>query len=312
MSNLFLTGASGFVGSALLSKLLSYGHNVVTLTRSPLRLPNDSRHTSIFGDLLNLDSIDFSFLRSIDAVIHSAGRAHVMNENSMSSHTLYSDINYRATLKIARYAAQFGVKRFIFISTIKVNGEFTHIGQRFHSSDSVSPLDFYSISKYRAELALRSIACEYGMEYVVVRPPLIYGPGCKGNFALLKTLVTLRVPLPLKGINNSRSLISLDNLISFILLLADRDSSPKAKNNTFLISDSISYSTPRLVHLIAKSLSLTDPSFYFPPSLLSGLLSAIGKQQVWQRLSSSLLVDSSSCQSLLGWKPPFEFLDQQI
>ena len=312
MSRLFLTGASGFVGSALLHQLLMVGHDVTCLSRNPSNSSSHPRKSTIIGDLLNLDDVDFGFLNSIDTVIHSAGRAHVMNEKLIDAQDLYFKVNYLSTVELALRAAQYGVKRFIFISTVKVNGESTPPGIRFQSTHPAQPLDFYSISKYRAERSLMPISREYGMEFVIIRPPLIYGPRCKGNFATLKTLVMSRLPLPLEGIDNSRSLISLDNLISFILLLVDRQSSPKASGEIFLVSDMHDYSTSSLVRLIAESMCLPDPRFTLSPYLLSKCFKGVGLAGTWQRLSSNLLVDSSPAYELLGWSPPFDFLEQVL
>lgn len=312
MSSIFLTGASGFVGSALLRKLSIIGHDVKYLSRDSSKCSFSYRKQPVFGDLLRLDAIDFDFLSSIDTVIHSAGRAHVMNENCIDAQDLYFKVNYLSTAALALCAAQHGVKRFIFISSVKVNGESTPPGIRFQATDPASPLDLYSISKYRAERSLMSISHEYGMEFVIIRPPLIYGPRCKGNFATLKKLVMSRLPLPLDGINNSRSLIGLDNLISFILLLVDRRSSPKATGEVFLVSDVQDYSTSSLVRLIAESLSVHDLNFCLSPYLLSKFCKGLGLTATWQRLSSNLLVDSSPVYELLGWSPPFDFLDQEL
>jgi len=215
----------------------------------------------------------------------------------------FREVNTYGTLNLAQQAADAGVKRFIFISSIKVNGESTELGSPFTPDDSYIPIDPYGLSKYEAEVGLRKIAAETGMEVVIIRPPLVYGPGVKANFAAMMKWVSRGVPLPLGGIKkNRRSLVSVDNLVDLIITCIDH---PKAANQTFLVSDNEDVSTTALLKNIAKSLNIPSHLLPVPASWFNLASQLIGKPTIAQRLCGSLQVDISKTMALLDWKPPY-------
>jgi UDP-glucose 4-epimerase len=294
MPNILLTGGSGFLGTALLQNDFFKQALVVGRTRP--------KHCQRFSQV-NLDAncVLTNTLRDIDIVVHVAAKAHVMNEKSVSPIEDYRDINTSATLNLAEQAAKAGVKRFIFISTIKVLGNQTVGGRRFISEDRLNPQDPYSISKAEAEMGLKKIMQQSDMEVVIIRPPLVYGQGVKGNFASLLKLASLSVPLPFGSIENRRSLVSVENLVDLICTCLDH---PNAKNQTFLVSDDYDISTSELYRLIAKAGGYNSRIFWFPRSLLWLCLVLIGKKAVYERLFGSLEVDIEFTKLHLNWKPP--------
>lgn len=302
MPNILLTGGSGFLGTALLQSDFFKQALVVGRTR-----PKQCRKFS----LVNLDAscVLTDTLRDIDIVVHVAARAHVMNEKSVNPLDVYRDINTLATLNLAEQAARAGVKRFIFISTIKVLGNQTVRGRRFTNEDPLNPQDPYSISKAEAEMGLKKIMDQSDMEVVIIRPPLVYGQGVKGNFASLLKLTSLSVPLPFGAIENRRSLVSVENLVDLICTCLDH---PNAKNQTFLVSDDYDMSTPELYRLLAKTGGYNSRVFWLPRSLLWLGLSLIGKKGVYERLFGSMEVDIDFTKSHLNWKPPFKVKDSIV
>ena len=296
MPNILLTGGSGFLGTALLQNDLFRQALVVGRTR-----PKQCRHFS----LVNLDAccVLTDTLRDINIVVHVAARAHVMNEKSVNPLDVYRDINRLATLNLAEQAAKVGVKRFIFISTIKVLGNQTIGGRRFTSQDPLKPQDPYSISKAEAEMGLKKIMGHSDMEVVIIRPPLIYGEGVKGNFASLLKLASLSFPLPFGDVKNRRSLVSVENLVDLICTCLEH---PNAKNQTFLVSDDYDMSTPELCRLIAEAGGYNSRIFWIPEKLLWLCLVLIGKKAIYKRLFGSLEVDIEFTKSQLNWKPPHD------
>ena len=294
MPNILLTGGSGFLGTALLQNDFFKQALVVGRTRP--------KHCQRFS-LVNLDAncVLTDTLRDIDIVVHVAAKAHVLNEKSVNPIEDYRDINTSATLNLAEQAARVGVKRFIFISTIKVLGNQTVGGHRFTSEDPLNPQDPYSISKAEAEMGLKKIMDQSDMEVVIIRPPLVYGQGVKGNFASLLKLASLSVPLPFGSIANRRSLVSVENLVDLICTCLDH---PNAKNQTFLVSDDYDMSTPELCRLVAKAGGYNSHIFWFPGNLFWLCLVLIGKKAVYERLFGSLEVDIEFTKSHLNWKPP--------
>lgn len=278
--SLLITGGSGFVGTALVKRLGD--QSIYLATRSDFASWNKA-------------------LIGITSIIHLAARVHVMHENADDPLAEFRTINVENTLNLARQAAAVGVKRFVFLSSIKVNGEQTKPGHAFTEADKPAPQDPYGISKMEAEQGLRKIAQETGMEVVIIRPPLVYGPGVKANFAALIQTVQKGWPLPLGAIHNQRSLIGLDNLVDFILTCTTH---PLAANETFLISDDHDISTTELVQGLAKAAG--KKSWLIPvPSwllLLSGRL--LGQRAAIHRLCGNLQVDISKAKQLLGWTPP--------
>jgi nucleoside-diphosphate-sugar epimerase len=232
-----------------------------------------------------------------------------MNDQVSDPLSEFRLVNRDATLVLARLAAEVGVKRFVFLSSIKVNGEMTMPGHSFKPDDIRVPDDPYGLSKYEAEQGLLALAKETHMEMVIIRPPLVYGVGVKANFASMMKWVGKAVPLPFGAIHNQRSLVALDNLVSFIILCADREKSPKAANQVFLISDGEDVSTTQLLHKVSQALNHHAPLSKrawlvpMPVTIMTFFAKILGKEDVANRLFGSLQVDSSKARDLLGWKP---------
>jgi nucleoside-diphosphate-sugar epimerase len=237
----------------------------------------------------------------IQVVVHAAARVHVMREEAVDALAEFRDINVQGTLKLARQAAESGVKRFIFISSIKVNGECTPTGKAFKADDLPSPMDPYGISKYEAEEALKHLGRETGMEVVIIRPPLVYGPGVKGNFMSLLGWLRRGIPLPLGAVRNRRSLVSIENLISLIVTCIDH---PAAANQVFLVSDGEDLSTSQLLNRLSRAFGRRARLLPVPEWLLKLVASMFGMQAVAQRLCGSLQVNIDKNRELLGWLPP--------
>ena len=316
--NIFLTGATGFVGSALLRYFVADGDELSALVRNEAVVLPDGVQ-KVVGDLAGLvdmnglpsrsaprNDMRLSFamtMQEVDVVVHAAARAHIMREELADPLAEYRKVNRDATLTLARLASESGVKRFVFLSSIKVNGESTRPGHSFLPNDSFVPTDPYGLSKYEAEQGLLKIAEETGMEVVIIRPPLVYGPNVKGNFASMVNWVKKGVPLPLGAVHNLRSLVALDNMVDFIALCADREKSPKAANEIFLISDGADVSTSELLRKVALSQGVKPRLLPVPVSLMTFAAKILGKGVVADRLFGNLQVDSSKAQELLGWQP---------
>lgn len=238
-------------------------------------------------------------LQGVDAVVHCAARVHQMGDGQ-SALPLYRETNVAGTLQLARQAAQAGVKRFVFLSSVKVNGESTQPGQPFQPTISTLPDDPYGLSKYEAEQGLLQLAQETGLEVVIIRPPLVYGPGVKANFRAMMRWVNQGIPLPLAAINNQRSLVFVDNLADLILLSLRH---PQAAGRVWMVSDNHDVSTAELLTDIAAALGVKCRSWSLPPAILKTVARLSGKSAVADRLLGSLQVDISETEQLLGWKP---------
>jgi UDP-glucose 4-epimerase len=230
-------------------------------------------------------------------VVHLAARVHVMREAAADPLTEFRKINVAGTLNLARQAAGAGVRRFVYLSSVKVNGE----AGGYTENDRPVPEDPYGVSKHEAEVGLLEIAAETGMEVVIIRPPLVYGPGVRANFRALARAVGRGLPLPLGAIRNRRSLIALDNLVDFILVCMTH---PAAANEIFLISDGEDLSTPELVRRLARAMGRPARLIPVPPVLLLAAAALFGKREIATRLVQSLQVDISKARRLLGWSPP--------
>lgn len=296
-----LTGMSGFVGQALLPRLLNKENNI----RAAVRNPNKTRGGQVF--LFPIDNICKNqnweiIVRGADTVIHCAARVHIMDDSSSNPLDEFREVNTYGTLNLARQAADAGVKRFIFISSIKVNGESTEPNFPFKPDDVFIPTDPYGLSKYEAEIGLREIAKVTGMEIVIIRPPLVYGPNVKANFSSMMKWVYKGVPLPLGGLkHNKRSFVSVDNLVDLIITCIDH---PKAANQTLLVSDNDDVSTTGLLQNMATALSVPNRLIPVPASWFNVASRIIGKPAIAQRLCGSLQVDISQTKDILGWTPP--------
>ncbi|MDH0447940.1 SDR family oxidoreductase [Shewanella sp. GD04112] len=302
---ILLTGATGFVGSAVLFKLLEEKEVAIrTYGRRSLSALGNSRNLSIeqiCGPITSDTDYSLAF-KDISVVIHCAARVHLMQDDESNPLLLYREVNTEGTLNLAKQAVNAGIKRFIFVSSIKVNGESTELGKSFTYSDIRSPQDPYGVSKSEAEHHLIELSKETGLELVIIRPTLVYGPGVKANFASLMNLVSKGIPLPFGCITqNKRSLVSVTNLVDLIITCIDH---PKAANQVFLVSDDHDVSTSEMVHEMAKALD--KPSMQLPIPIwcykLAGKL--FNKSDVVDRLTGSLQVDISHTKQTLGWKPP--------
>lgn len=293
MTKILLTGGSGFLGTALL------GHSSFFNVTSIGRTCPKKCFTHEFMDLNSTNDYT-KVLQNIDVIVHAAGRAHVMKESSKDPRRAYREINTFASLNLAKQAADAGVKRFVFISTIKVLGEKTLGVNRFRHDDDPAPFDNYAISKNEAEIGLKELCSKSSMEFVIIRPPLIYGPGVKGNFASLLSIMSLPLPLPFAGIQNKRSLVSLDNIVD---LIANCLEDPRAKNQTFLVSDDNDLSTSELLSLIAIAKGRRGNLFKIPKAILRSVFFILGKKSTYERLYTSMRVDISHTKKQLGWLP---------
>lgn len=296
--NVLVTGANGFVGEYLTNYLEEKGHIVFRGVRKSERVTDRS-----YGNLENLNQKEDwdSFFKNIDAIVHCAARVHVMNETSSDPLEEFRKANVNSTRVLATKAKQYGIRKFIFLSSIKVNGEVTPRDVPYSETDEPKPQDPYGISKYEAEEVLKEISKTGEMEVIVLRPPLIYGPGVKGNIKRLVKLIK-RIPIiPLGGIKNKRSMISLKNLSSII----ERGINKTLDQNysLFLVSDNSDVSTSSLIQLLAKSIDKRVYLLPIPVKLLSFTLNLLGKTNFNQRLFGSLIVDSNLVRKKLNWVP---------
>lgn len=291
-----VTGANGFVGGALVVRLMQEGHETIAAVRS-----NPQSDQTLVGEIG--PQTDWSqALSGCHVVVHTAARVHHLRENAADPVEEYRRVNVAGTLALARQAASASVQRFVFLSSIKVNGESTEVGQPFTADDVPVPKDPYGISKQEAEHLLLQIAAETGMEVVIIRPPLIYGPGVKANFESMMRWLVRGVPLPLGAVrSNRRSLVSLDNLVDLLVTCIDH---PAAVNETFLVSDGVDLSTADLLRRVGNAIGRPARLLPVPPVLLRAAAMLLGKGDMVQRLLGDLQVDISHTCKTLGWKPP--------
>ncbi len=295
-----VTGANGFVGSALCARLLRDGAALRGAVRSLSSQP-DGVEVIAVGELSS--ETDWTVaLRSVGQVVHLAARVHIMNDKSSDPLAEFRRVNVEGTANLARQAAAAGVRRFVYLSSIKVNGEFTQEGRPFSADDAPAPADPYGVSKHEAEQTLRQIAAYTGMEVVIIRPPLVYGPGVKANFESMMRWLARGVPLPLSAVTqNRRSLVALDNLVDLIVTCLTH---PAAANQTFLVSDGEDLSTAGLLKWMGVALGHPARLFYVPPSMLKLGAQAVSKPGIYQRLCGSLQLDIAKTRQLLDWTPP--------
>lgn len=301
MTRVLVTGAGGFVGRALFPALLAAGHDVAAAVReSGAAAAPEGTDPRPVGDI-GPDTDWSGALAGIEAVVHLAARVHVMEERAADPAALYRRVNAAGTRRLAEAAAEAGVRRLVFLSTVKVNGEAT-AGAPFREGDPPAPRDDYARSKLEAEEALASVAARRGLETVVVRPPLVYGPGVKGNFLSLLGLCRRAPPLPLAAVDNRRSLIYLGNLCDALVRCLTE---ANAAGETFLVRDGDDLSTPELVRRLAAALGRPSRLFPVPAALLRAAGAVTGKSATVARLLDSLVVDDGKIRRVLGWAPPF-------
>jgi len=299
-SQVLITGANGFVSSALYPALGAAGYAV----RRAVRHIGDGDRPN--PETIPIGEIDGSTnwteaLRDVEFVVHLAARAHVLRETAVDSLAAYRRINVEGTKRLAEQAATAGVRRLVFLSSVKVNGERTS-GRPYRGDDTPRPEDAYGVSKWEAEQALRAVERERRLEIAILRPPLVYGQGVKGNFLRLMKLVARGWPLPLTSVYNQRSIIYVGNLVDAIVACIRE---PSAAGQTYLVSDGTDVSTPELVSCIARALGVSPRLFPFPPSLLTLAATLVGKREEARRLLGSLQVDSSRIRRELGWRPRY-------
>lgn len=301
MKNVLVTGANGLIGNALCRRLLAKGWHV----RGAIRFPSKKAALPLGVDTVEIGSIGPSTewepaLEGIDTVVHLAARVHVMKAGTADPIAAYRNINVAGTKHLAHLASSKEVRRFVYVSSINVNGEGR--ADPYTEADQPAPVDLYGISKFEAEQELQSIADKTGLELVIVRSPLVYGPEVKANFLQLVKLINRGVPLPFAGVRNHRSMIFLENLVDALLICLTH---PGAVGNTFLVSDGKDISTPELVQKISSALGKTPRLYPFPPKVLHLLAKALGRSRAASRLLDSCTVDSSKIHTELDWKPPF-------
>jgi nucleoside-diphosphate-sugar epimerase len=294
-----VTGARGFVGRAMVTALARRG----TAVRGAVRALESDQAPGGFMAIGDMGpATDWSpLLHGVGTVVHLAARVHMMQDRAADPLAAFRAVNVEATLNLVRQAAAAGVGRFVFVSSVKVHGERTLPGHPFTERDAPNPMDPYGVSKLEAETGLQRLAADSGLELVIVRPPLVYGPGVGANFAALLHAVRQRWPLPLGAMDNARSLVALDNLVDFLLTCITH---PKAANQTFLVSDGQDLSTPDLVRGLAQAAGVSARLLPVPVWMLKTVAGALGKGAALQRLSDNLQVDISKGRALLGWVPP--------
>jgi nucleoside-diphosphate-sugar epimerase len=295
-----ITGSHGFVGHALASAMSNAGDRLRLAARTPLAVPGFNAEGVVIGTISpTTDWIEP--LRGIQAVVHLAARVHVMDDLAKDPLEAFRTVNTQGTLRLAQQAADAGTKRFVFVSTVKVLGERSGASEALTERSAPAPFDPYAISKHEAEIGLREIAAHTGMEVVIIRPPLVYGPGVKANFAALMGAIARGWPMPLGALDNRRSLVALDNLVDFIRTCLAH---PFAANECFLVSDDEDLSTTALLRRLGLAMGRPARLLPVPPALLRASATLLGRRAIADRLCDNLQVDITKARTLLGWTPP--------
>ena len=299
-NKILITGATGFVGSHLLQMALAQNREVIC----PIRASKHATSHSRASQIQNIDrQTDWQpHLNNVHTVIHCAARVHVMNDTATDPLTAFREVNLYGSLRLAEQAAAAGVRQFIYLSSVKVNGEMTIDGQAFSENDPPLASDPYGISKQEAEAALLELGQRSGMAITIIRPPLVYGKGVAANFLSLLIWVKKQIPLPLGSIHNQRSFVFVKNLCDFILHCVQ---DPRAFNQIFLVSDGRDLSTTELLQEAAKALEVPSRLLPFPVSLMTFAAKLIGKKNITDRLCQSLRIDSQKAQKQMMWTPPY-------
>lgn len=310
-NKILVTGASGFIGRALSTELFRLGCDVLGTARNSVVHSSSQLYAPLAVGEIGRTTNWLNVLCGVDSVVHLAARVHVMRDTAIDPMDAFRQVNVIGTLNLARQAAVSGVRRFIYLSSIKVNGEATEFshsnlfpnGKRscFREDGDIAPQDGYALSKWEAEQGLWQIAQETGMEIVIIRPPLVYGPGVKANFHTMMQWLYKGLPLPLGAIQNKRSLIALDNLVDLIITCLDH---PAAANQVFLAGDGEDIATPELLRRLGLALGRPARLLRIPVSLLKASATLLGRRDIAQRLCESLQVDITKARNVLGWNPP--------
>jgi UDP-glucose 4-epimerase len=303
MEKILITGANGFVGRVACEEFSARGFSVVAAVRT------EALESRPDAKVISVGSIDAktdwtSALTGCSTVLHLAGRAHILNEDSTNALEKFRATNVDGSIQLARSAAEHGVRRFVFVSSIGVHGQYR--GLPFNERDTPQPFDAYAISKLEAEIALRDLAAETGLEIVIVRPPLVYGPGCPGNFRRLLKLIDSGMPLPFGSIKCKRSFVSVWNLVDFLIRCV---SHPEAGGETFLVSDLSDVTLPELIRMLAAGMKRRALLLPVNEKLLSVAARALGKDKVYEKLCGPLNVNSAHAAGMLGWTPPVSLVD---
>jgi nucleoside-diphosphate-sugar epimerase len=297
---MLVTGATGFIGTRLCEWLVSEGHSVIGVSRSGAGSVPGVDYRAV--DVADPNALS-GCLGSVDCIVHLAGRAHMLNKQGDTA-DLYRAVNCDATLALARMAMAAGVRRFVFVSSIGVNGNESG-DQRFTETSVPQPVAPYARSKLDAEHGLQALVQSEGMELVIIRPPLVYGAQAPGNFRTLLNVVDKGIPSPFGLVRNARSLVSVDNLVRLIALASQH---PKAAGHLFLASDGTDVSTPQILSALAQGMQKRQWSIPVPPLMLGGLLKLMGKGDMYTQLCGSLTVDCSKARELLGYQPDSDTL----
>lgn len=298
---ILITGSNGFVGSALCIELLKRNFNIVATVRELNKKTINSSNLKIIsiGDI-NGETDWSEALKGVSTIIHCAARVHVMSETVSNPHKEYMDVNFHGTRRLAEQAVLHGINKFIFLSTIKVNGDETKGNYAFTNNDPVNPIGSYAISKYCAENFLLELAHKKILDIVIIRTPLIYGAGAKGNLDKISALISKGFPLPFASISNGRSLIALKNLVDILICCIDNY---EANGKILLVSDGFDLSTPSLINHISKAMGHKIVLFKFPVFLLLILGFIFNKSAQVNRIVGSLRIDDSYTRELLNWHP---------
>jgi nucleoside-diphosphate-sugar epimerase len=300
---ILVSGANGFIGRALCPFLSSLGYQVVSAVRRP---------SGIQDEYVTKDEASWKLaLDGCTCIVHLAGLTNIKTKNQSDLSQAFHAANVNTTIALAERAIKYGVRRFVFMSTIKVNGEQTKQGCSFKYDDQPMPHDPYAVSKYEAEQELFEYSKRSGLEIVVIRPPLVYGPGVKGNFAALVRCIKWGLPLPLGAVNNSRSMIAIENLLSFTALVADPNASLNAAGKVFLVSDGQAVSTTELLRKLGLAYGASVRLLPVPVKLIRSLGQILGMSDLFERLLGSLVIDNSTNYETLGWIPQVT-MDEQL
>jgi nucleoside-diphosphate-sugar epimerase len=295
-----VTGATGFVGQALCAQLRRQGYGVRAAVRKQ-RSASDGLADQVLVEELDAHTDWAAAVSGASAVVHLAARVHVMADTASDPLADFRRVNVQGTLRLAQQAAEAGARRFIYISSIKALGEVTQPGQAFTEESPTRPVDAYGVSKLEAEQGLRELAAKMGLDVVIIRPPLVYGPGVKANFAALMRAVQRGVPLPLGAVHNARSLVGIDNLVDFMVTCLTH---PQAVNQTFMVSDGQDLSTTALIRAMAQAAGVPARLLPVPVWALKAAARVLGSGDAMQRLCGNLQVDSQKARAVLHWTPP--------